>query len=232
MKTVGIIGGFGPETTAAFQLAIVELFRTQHCKTRPPILMWNTPVPIKIEDELVLHGKGLHNFLPFLIDAACKLEKAGTDFLVLPCNTLHLLAEKIVQHIHIPMVNIVEETAKELQKNNIKQIGILANQTSINNKLHSRVFDRLGIQTVLPTTHQQRIINHIIHNLLRNQHVDKASLQLTNIIISMQKQEVCNILLACTDLQLILPVVKGVTIHDSMNILAQATVREMIGGSL
>lgn len=232
MKTVGIIGGFGPETTAAFQLAIVELFRAQNCKTRPPILMLNTPIPIKIEDELVLHGKGLRNFLPFLIDATCKLEKSGVDFLVLPCNTLHLLADEMVQHIHIPMLNIVEETAKELQKNKIKQIGLLANQTSIQNKLHSRVFDKSGIQSVLPTTQQQTIINRIIHNLLLNRHVNTASQKLTEIILSLKKQGVNNVLLGCTDLQLILPTVKGVTIHDSMNILAQATVRKMLGGSL
>jgi len=232
MKTVGIIGGFGPETTAAFQLAIVELFRAKNCKTRPPILMWNTPIPINIEDELVLHAKKLQNFLPFLIDSARKLENAGADFLVLPCNTLHLHAEEIINNIHIPMLHIVEETAKELRRKKIKNVGILANQTSINNKLHSRVFDKFGIQTVLPTTHQQVIINSIIHNLLLNKNFDCASLQLIKIILNFKKQEVSNILLGCTDLQLILPTVMGVRIHDSMDILARATVREMIGGSL
>ena len=201
MKTVGIIGGFGPETTAAFQLAIVELFRAKNCKTRPPILMWNTPIPINIEDELVLHAKKLQNFLPFLIDSARKLENAGADFLVLPCNTLHLHAEEIINNIHIPMLHIVEETAKELRRKKIKNVGILANQTSIN-------------------------------NLLLNKNFDCASLQLIKIILNFKKQEVSNILLGCTDLQLILPTVMGVRIHDSMDILARATVREMIGGSL
>src|SRR5690348_16725768 len=89
MKTVGIIGGFGPETTAQFQLRIKDLCMQQASKNRPGILVWSPPVSLQTEADLILRNRGIQKFLPILLSAAKKLENAGCDFLVLPCNTLH-----------------------------------------------------------------------------------------------------------------------------------------------
>ena len=50
MKTVGVIGGLGPETTAEFYLAIVFGCARLTDDHRPAILTWNIPLPYSVEE--------------------------------------------------------------------------------------------------------------------------------------------------------------------------------------
>ena len=53
MKTVGIIGGLGPETTAEFYLDLIFSAFQLDKFARPPILIWNVPLEYKIEKEFI-----------------------------------------------------------------------------------------------------------------------------------------------------------------------------------
>lgn len=231
MKTVGIIGGFGPETTAAFQLEIVDLCAAQKQLTRPPILMWNTPIPIHIEDDLVLRGESVDKFLPFLIAAAKKLERAGADFLVLPCNTLHIFIDEIRSAVSLPVFSIIDETAIFLQKNMINKVGLIGTNITIQSKIHAKKMHQLGITTVTPSIHNQKIIDRAIHNILNHQNSTGTKRDLENIALDFIQRNVHHVVLACTDLQLLFPDIPGLTVHDTMDVLARATVREIIGNN-
>ena len=130
MKTVGIIGGLGPETTAKFQLEIINFCSKNNKNQRPPILSWNVPIPIKVEEDLILKNKS-KKFLPFLKNAAKILEKGGADFLVMPCNTLHIFIEDIRNAVNIPVLSIIDEAILTIRKRKIKKIGILATSKTI-----------------------------------------------------------------------------------------------------
>ena len=45
---------------------------------------------------------------------AKRLEVAGADFLVLPCNTAHVFIDDLLKNIQIPFVHIVSETVNEI----------------------------------------------------------------------------------------------------------------------
>jgi aspartate/glutamate racemase len=90
------------------------------------------------------------------------------------------------------------------------------------NKLHS-----FGIQTVVPSKTEQHNIDRAIHNILNNKDIENTKQSLRNIVISLQNRGIQHILLACTDLQLLFPNIPGIIVHDTMDILAHATVREM-----
>lgn len=227
MRTVGIIGGFGPETTAAFQLKLVELCAAQKQLTRPPILMWNTPIPVKIEDDLILKGESLDKFLPFLISAAKLLEHAGADFLVLPCNTLHAFIDEIRNTVSIPVLSILDEMAVSLKEKTVESIGLIGTDMSRKQELHAKKLQNVGITPILPSNNEQRSINRAIHNILNQRDIESTKKDLTVIAESFLQKNVRHILLACTDLQIVFPNIHGLTVHDTMDILAHATVREM-----
>jgi aspartate racemase len=229
MKTVGIIGGFGPETTAAFQLEIVDLCAAQNQRERPPILMWNTPIPLKIEDDLILKGESADKFLPFLISGAKMLEKAGSDFLVFPCNTLHIFINEIRNAVSIPVLSIVDEIAISLKKNGVDKIGLMGTKTTIQSNMHTNKLRTFGIDTVLPVKNDQVHIDKVIHNILNQKDMWQTKKALGKIVHNLKNRGVHHILLACTDLQLWFPKRTGLIIHDTMHVLAQATVREIIG---
>ncbi len=224
---MGIIGGFGPETTAAFQLKIVELCAAQKQRTRPAILMWNTPIPVQIENDLILKGESMNKFLPFLISAAKLLENAGADFLVMPCNTLHVFIHDIRRAVSIPVLSILDETALSLKTNDVTSIGLIGTDISRKQQLHAKKLRSFGIKTILPTNDEQQSINLAIHNILNQKDVEKTKKGLTVIAESFLRKNIQDILLACTDLQILFPNIQGITVHDTMDILAHATVREM-----
>ncbi len=116
MKTVGIIGGLGPSTTAEFYLEVIFACQKENKTNRPPALIWNVPISYKIEREAIVESRGKERLVPFLIDAAKRLEKGGADFLVMPCNSLHTFIGEIRRSVKIPVLSIVEETAKFLKK--------------------------------------------------------------------------------------------------------------------
>src|SRR3989344_6805744 len=118
MKTVGIIGGLGPETTSEFYLNIVFSYHKKTKKARPAVIIASVPLPYKIEEDLITKNKGSERYIPFLVNEAKRLEKAGADFIVMPCNSLHVFIKDVRNAVKIPVLSIVEETVKFLKKNN------------------------------------------------------------------------------------------------------------------
>ena len=98
MKTVGIIGGLGPETTSEFYLDIVFSCQKKDRTARPPILISSVPMPYQIEEDAIEKNIGIERISPFLLTEAKRLEKAGADFIVMPCNSLHVFIEEIRTH--------------------------------------------------------------------------------------------------------------------------------------
>lgn len=228
MKTAGVIGGFGPEATAKFQLKVVELCRAQKQISRPPLFIWHTPITLKFEEDLLIHSKNVTKFLPFLLEAAKKLERSGVDFIVFPCNTLHIFIGKIRKSVKVPVLNIIDETAHFLKSQNIKKIGILATQETIRRKLHTASFQKFQIKPVLPSAGDQRKIDFLINQIIAGSRNKQIKKNLTQISHKFIRNGVKDVLLACTDLQLVFPKIANTRVHDSLQILAQATVREIL----
>ena len=77
MKTVGIIGGLGPETTSKFYLDVSLSCQDKDKMNRPLILIYSVSVPYIVEWEAIVEGRGEDRYVSLLTDAAKKLEGAG-----------------------------------------------------------------------------------------------------------------------------------------------------------
>ena len=86
MKTIGIIGGMGP-------LATVDLYRRIVLRTKAErdqdhihvIIDSNTDIPDRTK-AIIADGE---DPTVELVKSAKRLEHAGADFLIMPCNTAH-----------------------------------------------------------------------------------------------------------------------------------------------
>lgn len=223
-KTLGIIGGLGPETTADFYLEVVFACSKIN-RRRPQMLISNVAIPLKIEKEIITEAKNEKNILPFLIDAAKQLEKGGADFIAIPCNTVHIFIKEIRKSVNIPVLSIIEETSNFLKKEKIKKVGLLATTATIKNKLFDVHLKQSGIKIKTPDDSNQLRMGIIINRLVNNKHSDKDKKELMGII---NKLKVKSVILACTDLQILNPKCNGVKIFDTMDILAKATIREQL----
>ncbi len=231
MKTVGIIGGLGPETTAEFYLDIVFSCQKRDRTHRPPILISNVPVPYQIEEDAVSKNLGIEKFTPFLIHEAQRLEKSGADFLVMPCNSLHVFIELIRESVHIPVLSIIEETTAFLKKNAFHRVGIISTSATIQNKLYETAFENNGIAYITPEALQQAKLGKLIHHLIIGQKNNREREELIKVINDFEPKEVDCVVLACTDLQLLIPTHPRLKIFDTMKIFVDATVEYILNSN-
>lgn len=154
MKTMGILGGMGPEATLHLFRLIIKYTPAKIDQEHVPILIWNNPhVPDRTK---FIIGKG-EDPLPHLIEGAKKLEKTGADFLVMPCVTAHYFYENIVREIKIPFLHIIEETIRHQKEKlpSIKKIGILASTGAVRTSLFQKLFENEGIEIITPDAYDQ-----------------------------------------------------------------------------
>lgn len=228
MKIVGIIGGLGPETTSEFYLDIVFSSYKKTKEVRPGIIISSVSLPYQIEEDLITQNVGSERYIPFLVNEAKRLEKAGADFLVMPCNSLHVFIKEIRNAVGIPVLSIVEETVKFLKKNNLNKVGIVSTSATIQNKLYETAFEENDIDYVTPDEFQQAKMGKFILNLVTGQQKNRDREDLIQIINDFEEKDVDCVVLACTDLQLLIPKHPRLKIFDTMKIFADASVEEIM----
>lgn len=229
MKTLGILGGVGPQTTSKVYLSIIDSIRKDNQEKYPAILIYNLPFPFIIENEAIIKGINSEKMIPYLVDGAKILENAGATFGILPCNTLHKYINEIRRSVKIPFLNILEETLLKLKSLNLKNVGILATQTTINSKIYDNVLEKNGISILHPSKTEQDDINNIIVELINGVTSEFHGKKIEMICNALKERGAESILLACTDLQLATSNVRSpVPIIDTTEVLIKASVRELI----
>ncbi|PIZ98912.1 MAG: hypothetical protein COX77_03110 [Candidatus Komeilibacteria bacterium CG_4_10_14_0_2_um_filter_37_10] len=228
MKTVGVIGGLGPETTSEFYLDLIFSCQKKDRSHRTSIIITSVPLPYEIEDDAIVKNTGFEKILPFLVAEAKRLERAGADFIVMPCNSLHVFIKEIRSAVNIPVLSIVEETVKFLKKNNFFKVGIVSTSATIENKLYENSFAENNIGYKTPDALQQAKMGKFIVHLVNGQQNNKDREELILIINDFEKKDVDCVVLACTDLQLLIPKHPSLQIFDTMKIFVDATVEELL----
>lgn len=228
MKSVGVIGGLGPETTAEFYLEVIFKCQKLNITERPLIVISSVPLLFEIERDLITSNTGTERYIPFLISEAQRLEKSGVDFLVMPCNSLHVFINEIRNAVSIPVLSIVEETVRHLKENRLSRVGLISTSATVANNVYETKLKESSIDFVAPNELQKAKMDKIIQRLIEGEHLNKDREEILDVAHDLAAQNVDCIALACTDLQLLLPSSERVPIFDTMKILADATVREVL----
>lgn len=228
MKTLGVIGGLGPETTAEFYMDTIFSSFEINKSARPPIMIWSVPLDYSIERDLIELDSGTERYIPYLLDAAQRLEKAGVDFIVMPCNSLHIHIDQIRKAVQIPVLSIIEETVSFLKSKSIREVGILATSTTINSKLYENKLNEADIKLIVPDMKSQNMVNSIISSLVLSKHSEEDKKNILKLLDEFKQKDIKNVILACTDLQLLITEYEGINVYDTMKILVDSSVKNIL----
>jgi aspartate racemase len=228
MKSAGVIGGLGPETTAEFYLEVIFQCQKINHAQRPSIVIGSVPLLFEIERDLIASNAGKERYIPFLVAEAQQLEKSGVDFLVMPCNSLHVFIDEIRKAVSIPVLSIVEETITYLKAKNFKTVGLISTSATVANNVYETKFKESNIQYVTPDDLQRAKMDKIIQRLIEGRHLNTDRELILETVKDLSTQDVDCVALACTDLQLLVPTSGDVPIFDTMKVLAEATVRTIL----
>jgi len=223
MQTVGIIGGLGPQTTADFYMRLQVLVDVDTAGSRPPIIINSIPITTHLEQENIIHERNFEPVLPYLLDASKSLEKAGANFIVLPCNSLHIFDTEISESITVPFLSMVSSVLDTIESQDIKKVGLLGTYVTNSSGIYTERLRSKGIEVVQLSEDDQKQLSELILRLINNNYDDNDRVILKNLIESLTNNGAEKIILACTDLRLVLNDDVKDKIIDSVEILAQYT---------
>ncbi len=218
MKKLGIVGGLGTETSCEALINISNAFRKRTGR-QAEIVLVNVPLSTNLLRKTI---DGWSEQMSKILKAAViTLNKAKVDFIIIPCNTVHVVINDLRKISKVPIISIIEETGKFCK--NLKTIGLLASSSTIKNKLHHKELNKYKIKVIVPSKKEQQAIDKIIYRLDSNQ-VKKNDKEILLKII--ENLKVGSIILGCTDFRVLVKESKKKLIETTA-ILEKAALREL-----
>lgn len=205
MKTLGLIGGTGPESTVEYYQAIISKFQKKSGDSESlPEFLINSINMYKIF-ELLENGK-TNELTDYLAGAVHRLEKAGADFAVLAANTPHIVFGQVQEKVGIPLISIVEETAEKVRQLNIKKVGLLGTKFTMENDFFLHPFEKSLIEVQMPNEEEQQYLHEkIVKELEKGIVKPDTKERFLDIISKMEKRNgIEGIILGCTELPMII----------------------------
>lgn len=202
-KTIGIIGGQGPVSTADLYMRIVKYyqdnFRARYVRDFPPMIIFSVPTP-----DLVESVEDEKTTFSLIAEAIQKLEKDGSNFIIIACNSLQYYIEKLQTLVKIPIIGIVPIVTKYVIGNGYKTVGILATDTTIKKDVYGKFLKSSGVKLIIPNEKDQLAVEEIILNEIGGTASNEDSGKLKNVISNLQEEGAEGVLLACTELPLVI----------------------------
>jgi len=228
MKTIGIIGGLGPQATVDLEMRIhkvaqqvlpqvqnggyppmiVEYYR------HPPILLKenNLPVfPLQIDPRLLAVAKSLG---------------AMADFLVMPTNGVHRFQKEIENASGRAMLSIIDATMDEVKKRKWKRVGVLGLMTM---EIYTRKLTEMGIAFETINDELQKKIDKTIFRVMEGRDDENDRALMLEALGQLRSKNVDGIIPGCTEIPLLLD--KEMDSDDLVNpaqLLAEAAVKYAI----
>lgn len=232
VKTIGILGGMGPEATLLFYEKIIKFTKAKKDQEHIPTFIYsNTKIPDRT--SCILKGKH-QKIIKELQTSAKVLENSGASLITIPCNTSHYYLKEIKASVKIPVLDMISETAQHINKNYKKErkIGLLATSGTLQTKIYQKEFKPLGITLVIPGEKDQRKVMRAIYNVKASGFSEESKILLEKVIKNFRERYgIKLIVLGCTELPLLFREEKHPMIIDPMDILARTAI-ERAGGEL
>lgn len=191
-KIIGIIGGMGPAATCDLYYDIIKHTpgktdqdhirvlidsnvkipdRTKYIlnlyKDQIDTTIWKSSLPVQILNNYEKSDQDIKCPFDYIVQSAKQLENAGSDFLIMSCNTAHYFINKIQDNINIPILSMPEAIAQKLSTEGIKRASILATYGTICGSVYDNIFKKYDIECVYPDYEDQKIIMEIIFDYVK-----------------------------------------------------------------
>jgi len=225
MKNIGIIGGLSWHTSAVYYRLINESVHERlGGQSSAQCLLASLDFA---EVERYERAERWDQVARLLRDAARGLERAGADFLLIACNTVHIVANQVQAAVSIPLLHIVDPTAHQIVACDLRTVGLLGTRWT----LHGGFFvDRLRrqyeLEVLLPEAPDEEDVHKAIYGELTRGIVSESSrAQLRAAIAHLAERGAQGVILGCTELMLLVNATDyAVPLFDTTRLHVEAAV--------
>lgn len=198
MKTLGILGGMGSMATVDFFSKIIQHTKASCDQDHLHVIIENNS---RIPDRTAFILNKGENPLDNMITAAKNLEQSGVDFITMPCNTAHYFYDALQEHVNIPMLHIVKETAVYLKKQAVQSVVLMATEGTYTANLYLNILQKYGIQVIYPNSFTRLEIDEIIYTYKEKNTINQPLKK--KLMNKLSQIDSDGIILGCTELPLI-----------------------------
>ena len=230
MKTLGIIGGIGPESTIDYYRLLLAAYRERRRDGSAPAILINS---IDMDRMLGMIAAGeVEKMTQYLVSEVLKLARAGADFVLMAANTPHIAFAEISRQSPIPMISIVEAACQTAKALRLKKLGLFGTRFTMQGNFFPEIFSREAIELVVPDDQEQSYIHEKYMNELgKGVFLPETRIGMLEIAERMKKQNgIDGLILAGTELPLILrdATQLGIPVLDTTKIHVQAAVTRLL----
>ena len=230
MRTAGMIGGLGPESTIDYYRSILARYRARKPDGGYPHLLINS---LDVDKGIAMLDAGrLDDLADYLAAGVERLARAGADFGFMAANTPHLVFDQVQQRSAIPLLSIVRATSEHARTLGLKKVGLFGTGFTMRANFYPDEFQRAGITLVRPNESERDFIhNKYLGELLKNQFLPETRTEILRIAQRMKAEDgVEAIVLAGTELPLLLRDSGSTEIEflDTTAIHVEAVVHELL----
>src|ERR1051325_1177225 len=229
MKTVGIVGGIGPESTIEYYRFIIEGYRDRKADGSYPLILINS---VDLHRLIAWINAGeLGPFADYLVAGVERLARAGAAFAILAANTPHIVFDEVRARAPIPLLSIVEATRDKTLALGLRRPGLLGTRFTMQGRFYPDTFAQVGIPIVTPNEAEQELIHEkYFGELLNNLFLPETREQLLEIVNQMRERDgIDGLILAGTELPLLLRDAGGdLPFLDTTKIHVERIVEELL----
>ena len=162
LKTIGILGGMGPEAGASFFERLIREAAARRDQEHPPVLLFSLP-QVPDRTEAILGGGP--SPVPAIRRGIRTLARAGAHFAVIPCISAHAFYAWIARDSPIPILSLVDATLAGIKrmKPAPQKVGLLATSGTVRSGTLAKAFEAAGLEVLTPSARDQRKVMTAIY---------------------------------------------------------------------
>jgi aspartate racemase len=231
-KIAGVLGGMGPEATVDFMAKVIALTPAEKDQDHIHMLVDHNPKVPNRQAAILAAGE---DPAPALISMAQRLETAGAEFLVIPCNTAYVFAGSVAAAVNIPLLSIIDVTVDAIaaRDSSISAVGVLATDGCLQAGVYQEALQGKSMRAVLPDDDETASFMTLIGKIKAGNKSDAVAARMRELCNALVDRGAQLVIAGCTEIPLVLDdTMLSVPLISSTDVLAQETVRVALGGEI
>jgi len=203
MKTIGLIGGMSWQSTVEYYRIINELVSEKLGKLHSAKCLIYS---FDFEEVAEMQRKGdWEEMGKLLAMAAMNLENCGAEVELICTNTMHKVADAVSDSISVPLINIIDVTAEEINSKGLKTVGLLGTKFTMEDGFYTERLGKHGISVLIPEPEEREFVHDVIFNELCKGIIrTESKKRFLEIVSGLEEKGAEGIILGCTEIPLLI----------------------------
>ena len=217
-----MLGGMGPDATVDFMSKVIALTPADKDQDHIHMLIDHNPGVPNRQTAILDGGEDPG---PDLAAMAARLEVAGADFLVIPCNTAYVFRDAVDSAAAVPLISIIDVTVGEAVTKGASAVGVLATDGCVAAGVYQDALKRAGVKAVVPSEEELEQFMTLCNRIKAGYQGERVAREMTKLAEALVERGAEVVIAGCTEIPLVLKQsALAVPLISSTDVLAETTV--------